>query len=319
MTRRRKGIIVFTLITAGGVSSAIGGLTARKNWHRDNPTGNPVYAKDPRAETVVKRPKKDYIAALYLTGALMDGDKEYNHPWTMQTLDDLTGDVNCKGIILYMDTPGGGVYESDEVYLALMKYKEAGKKVTVYMGPMTASGGYYISCAADCIYANRNTLTGSIGVIAGRAVDATELLQKVGLKSHTITAGRNKNMMNYDSPLTEEQRDIIQSVANEAYDQFTGIVAQGRNLPIEKVKELADGRIYTAHQAQEAGLIDKIGTWDDALADLRQRIANEDCKVITFQYEKKESILDMVRGAVQVIRDPEAMWSSPRPAFLYRP
>lgn len=318
MTRRRKGIIVFTLITAGGIASAINGLTAKRNWHRDNPTGNPVFAKDPRASAVVKRPNKDYIAALYLTGELMSGSKEYNHAWTMQTLDDLTEDGHCLGILLYLDTPGGGVYEADEVYLSLLKYKET-KKVCVYMGPLAASGGYYIACAADSIWANRNTLTGSIGVIAGRAVDATTLLEKVGVKSETITAGRNKNMMGFDSPFTEEQRAIIQSVADEAYNQFTGIVAAGRNMDIGKVRELADGRVYTARQAKEAGLIDNIGTWDDALSDLRKKVGNEECKVITFQYEKKESILDMVKGSVDSIVGPSSLLRPGMPAYLYRP
>lgn len=322
MNRRRKGIIVFTLITAGSVASAIGGLTARRNWHRENPTGNPVFAQDPRAESTVKRPKKGYIAALYLTGELMSESKEYNHPWVMQTLDDITNDENCLAIMLYLDTPGGGVYEADEVYLALMKYKDAGKKVEVYMGPLAASGGYYIACAADSIWANRNTLTGSIGVIAGRSVDATSMLEKIGVKSETITAGRNKNMMGFDSPFTEEQRAIIQSVADEAYNQFTGIVSQGRNMPLDKVKELADGRVYTAHQAKEAGLIDSIGTWDEALEDLRKRIENESCKVITFRYERKESILDIVRGAAKGVKEPLSLVTQSnlmiRPAYLYR-
>lgn len=240
----------------------------------------------------------------------------------MQTLDDITNDENCLAIMLYLDTPGGGVYEADEVYLALMKYKDAGKKVEVYMGPLAASGGYYIACAADSIWANRNTLTGSIGVIAGRSVDATSMLEKIGVKSETITAGRNKNMMGFDSPFTEEQRAIIQSVADEAYNQFTGIVSQGRNMPLDKVKELADGRVYTAHQAKEAGLIDSIGTWDEALEDLRKRIENESCKVITFRYERKESILDIVRGAAKGVKEPLSLVTQSnlmiRPAYLYR-
>lgn len=111
----------------------------------------------------------------------------------MNTISALAQDKKNEGIILFIDSPGGGVYESDEAYLALLDYKEqTGRPVYAYMGQLAASGGYYIACAADYIMANRNTLTGSIGVISGQVFDITELLQKTGIKSETIHAEKTK-------------------------------------------------------------------------------------------------------------------------------
>ena len=131
------------------------------------------------------------------------------------------------------------------------------------MQSMAASGGYYISAPCDKIYANRNTFTGSIGVTMGSYYDVSELLEKYGVKVTTITAGDNKAMGSYTEPMSDEQKAILQSLVDEAYDQFTGIVAEGRKMDIKTVKKLADGRIYSAKQAKENGLIDEIGTFQE--------------------------------------------------------
>ena len=114
------------------------------------------------------------------------------------------------------------------------KYNET-KTLWAYLGSVAASGGYYIACSTENIIANRNTLTGSIGVIAGQSVDLSEFMTKHGIKMTTFTAGKNKNMLNIDQPVTPEQKEIMQSVADECYEQFTQIVADGRKLPIETV------------------------------------------------------------------------------------
>lgn len=228
-----------------------------------------------------------YIAKIYIEGVITDETNTYNQDWIMETIADLKDDSKNAGIILYLDTPGGGVYQSDEVYLALLDYKATTERpVYAYVSQMAASGGYYIACAADKIYGNRNGLTGSIGVIFGQSIDATELLQKIGIKTRTFHSGKNKTMLSVDEPLTEEQIKIMQAISDEAYDQFTGIVAEGRNMPIEKVRSLADGRIYTCIQAKELGLIDGICSYDDAYKIMLEDFElDPDMESVEYSYE----------------------------------
>ncbi len=217
----------------------------------------------------------EYVANLYVNGVIQEANENYNQEWLLSTIAGLKNDPYNLGILLVVDSPGGTVYESDEAYLALREYKKSGKPVWAYFQSLAASGGYYIACAADTIWANRNTLTGSIGVIAGSSVDATGFLEKLGIKATTFTAGKNKNMLGYNSPLTEEQRAIMQSVADDAYEQFTGIVASARQKSIEEIAVIADGRIYTARQAKANGLIDSIGSLEDAQEKFQEKIKND--------------------------------------------
>lgn len=227
-----------------------------------------------------------YIAELYIEGTIQTENEQYNQQWLLDTINELKNDSNNLGTILFINSPGGTVYESDEIYLALMDYKTE-KPLWAYLGQTAASGGYYIACSAEKIIANRNTLTGSIGVIAGQSFDLTEFMSKHGIKMNTITAGKNKNMLNIDQPLTTEQRAIMQSVADECYNQFTQIVAEGRNLPIETVKTLADGRIYTAQQAKNNKLIDDVNEFSKAKEDMKNTLFEG--KNINFtEYKYKE-------------------------------
>ena len=240
-------------------------------------------------ESVIKNKSSGsskYIAELYIEGTIQEENEQYNQEWLLDTISELTNDANNVGTIIFINSPGGSVYESDEVYLALKKYAES-KTLWAYFGQTAASGGYYIACASEKIIANRNTLTGSIGVIAGQSFDLTEFMAKHGIKMNTITAGKNKNMLNIDQPLTPEQRAIMQSVADECYDQFTQIVAEGRNLPIETVKSLADGRVYTANQALNNKLIDDILSYEDAKSQMKEYFT--DIKNLTFtEYKYQE-------------------------------
>ncbi|MBQ0163212.1 MAG: signal peptide peptidase SppA [Treponema sp.] len=252
------------------------------------------------SKNVVKH-SGDYIAKIYITGVIQDANKTYNQEWLLNTIADLKDDPDNKGIILFIDSPGGSVYESDEAYLALSDYQGAHKPVWAYMGSLAASGGYYISCGAEYICANRNTLTGSIGVIAGSSVDLTGLMERYGIKSKTFTAGRNKNMLNYNCPLTEEQEKIMQSVADECYDQFTNIVAINRKLDIKDVRNLADGRIYTAKQALNNKLIDKICSFDEAVSAMKAKYKFEGVEVVDYEYTYKQNWYDILSGKISDI------------------
>lgn len=244
-----------------------------------------------------------YIAKLYITGTITESGDSYNQKWLLDTIDELEDDEDNKGIILFIDSPGGGVYEADEAYLRLMEYRKS-KPVYAYMGSLAASGGYYIACASSYVMANRNTLTGSIGVIAGEFLDLTGLMQKYGVKSETIHAGRNKNMGNYNEPVTDEQRQIMQSVADECYEQFTGIVAESRSMSKAAVEELADGRIYTAQQAKRNGLIDAIGTWDELVRLMEEKeFGGTEYDIEDYSYERQDSFYRYLLGTVSHVAD----------------
>lgn len=295
-----------------------------------NPTGNPSgYSTD----TIdIKKSGNEYIAALYVEGTIEDANSTYNQAWLLSTISRLKKDSNNVAIAMYVNSPGGGVYQADEVYFALKDYKSAGKKFYVYMGPLAASGGYYISCPADKIYANRNTLTGSIGVIAGQLIDATELLDNIGITIEAIHSGRNKLMGNFYSEITSEQEDIMQSISDECYEQFVSIVANERNMKLEDVKKLADGRVYTATQATRNHLIDGIRDWNTMIGEIRADVNISDCKVITYKYEHKQTFRESMFGIftnlqnkslasklgipVSVLNDLEGFNSYP--AYLYR-
>ena len=289
-----------------------------------NITSSSIYKVD-----YTKNYKGQYVGLVYLTGTIEEKNNEYNQDWILNTISKLKDDKKNLGMVLYIDSPGGSVYQADQVYFALKEYKASGKALEVYMGPLAASGGYYIACAADEIWANRNTLTGSIGVIAGQSFDMTEFLKNLGIKSETIHAGKNKNMMNYNEEFTDEQRQIMQSIADECYEQFCKIVAEERGLTIEKVHELADGRIYSANQAFSNGLIDNIGTLDKAVDNLTTKLEKPGIKVTNYFYESKESFISTLMGIInssntkakgilpeQILQDIEN--SDLYPAYLYK-
>ena len=290
--RLRKSLIIFGCII---VSIAV--LALIGNYFKDSVSGgdDEIAASGP------------YIAKIYVEGVIMSGQTDsfglpvgYQHNWTLEKIDELIDDPDNKGLIVFVDSPGGGVYESDELYLKLREYSEkTGRPVYSAMGSMAASGGYYISAAADKIIANRNTWTGSIGVTIGTIYDISGMLEKYGVKTQTITAGRNKAMGSFTQPMTEEQIAIFQSLVDDAYDQFTGIISEERGIDIAKVKELADGRVYTAKQALDLGLVDAIGTAADAESDMKKEYDLLDCEVVDVTYQD-DSLLGSIFSGVKI-------------------
>lgn len=232
----------------------------------------------------------DHITVLHIEGTIAADSSDspststYNHEWTMEQLQEAIDNPDSKGLILYLDTPGGSVYETDELYFKILEYKETGRPVYSAMGSMAASGGYYISAPADKIFANRNCWTGSIGVTIGTFYDLSGLLDKYGIKTVTITSGANKAMGSSVEPMTAEQQAIFQSLVDEAYLQFVDIVATGRHMKYDEAKALADGRIYTAKQAVDNGLIDEIGTLDEAVDDMMASYDLGECEINELVY-----------------------------------
>lgn len=167
-----------------------------------------------------------------------------------------------KAVVLYVNSPGGSVVASDEIY---RKVKDLKKPVVVSMGEMAASGGYYISAPARRIYADRQTLTGSIGVIS-MFLNLEGFMKKQGIKVEVVKSGKMKDEGSPFRSMTKDERAVWQAIGDQAYDRFVGIVAEGRSLPPEKVRSLADGRVYTGQQALELGLVDELGDFHDAVA-----------------------------------------------------
>ncbi len=221
----------------------------------------------------------DFIAVLPIEGTIQASsgtdlygtDAGYNHDLLMEYVDKLMDNGYNKGIILRLNTPGGTVYEADELYLKLEEYKEkTGRPVYAYMENTCASGGVYLASSADEQYANRITTTGSIGVIM-TTYDMSGLYEKLGIKEVNIVSAKNKDMGTSSKPLSAEQEAIYQSFVDEYYNRFVEIVAKGRNMSVEQVKKLADGRVYTATQAEQNGLIDGIKTEEEFDAYVKEQ------------------------------------------------
>jgi protease-4 len=173
-------------------------------------------------------------------------------------------DSSIPAIVLDIDSPGGAVVPSQEIYEEVLKAKKAGKKVVASLRSLGASGGYYIACSADTIVANPGTLTGSIGVIFEFPV-VQELFKKIGVKFEVVKRGELKEVGTSFRSMTQEERDLLQSVIDDTYNQFVDAVKEGRGLEREKILELADGRVFTGRQAKELGLVDELGDIEDAI------------------------------------------------------
>jgi protease-4 len=197
------------------------------------------------------------IGVIEIIGPITTSDK------TVQDIVDFRMNESIKGVILRVDSPGGGVGPSQEIFTEI-KRLAAVKPVVVSMGAVAASGGYYVALPAQKIIANPGTLTGSIGVIMG-FTNYQDLFEKIGLKSDVIKSGEHKDIGSPVRPMTKSDRRILQSLIDDVHQQFVEHVAEGRNLDLETAAQLADGRIYTGRQAKEFGLIDELGNFRDAV------------------------------------------------------
>lgn len=287
-----KGLMIFLIIVAAVILLGILARIAGIGLGNEKLSG---------ADSV----RKDFIGVLFVEGTIMEGGDTYSHEYALDAIDGMINNDKNKALMLYIDSPGGGVYESDELYLKIMEYKQStGRPVYTYMGNQATSGGYYIAAPSDKIVANRNCWTGSIGVTIGNLYDITGLLDRYGIKVTTITSGKNKAMGDMASPLTGEQREIFQSLVDDAYDQFVAIVADGRKLDEYYVRKVADGRIYTASQAKDLKLIDDVvKTYDEALDDMKKTYKLKKCEVNEFQYEPEYGLLTSLLKSVDSVTE----------------
>lgn len=276
-------VIAVVLFVAVGITSVL------TNSYAENLVQNSL-EQDVLNSVNSAAPSEPYIAIVQVSGTIQEQTEieiwetaaGYQHNDTLAYIDTLMEDPYNRGILLYVDSPGGTVYESEELYLKLKEYKEkTGQPIWEYMAHYAASGGYMISMNSDKIYANPNTTTGSIGVIMS-GYDMTGLYEKLGIRYVSITSGENKD----SSQMTDSQVAIYQSQVDECYEKFVNIVAEGRGMSEDQVRKLADGRTYTAQQALDHGLIDEIALYDDMKSAM-----SEEFGVYEFYAPEKETNL----------------------------
>lgn len=235
----------------------------------------------------------DKVAVLPVTGLIADSEG------TIDQLKKFAKDDSVKAIVVRINSPGGGVGPSQEIYEEVKKLK--GKKVVVAsMGALAASGGYYIACAAQKIYANPGTITGSIGVIM-QFVNVRDLIEKIGLKGMVVKSGAFKDI---GSPLREmkaEERELLQGVIDNVHSQFIGAVAEGRKMERESVAKIADGRIFSGEQAKSLGLVDALGNLEDAVAEAGKLAKIEGEPRVITPPKKKLSILELLKEEAKSI------------------
>ncbi len=211
----------------------------------------------------------DAVAVIYADGVIASGTEGATRVATGITPSGIKADLrraesnpSVKAVVLRINSPGGSVVASNEIYKLLKDFK---KPIVVSMGEEAASGGYYISCAAKWIVANPDTLTGSIGVIS-ELTNVDELIKKVGVQIVVIKTGPNKDIGSPFRPMTDDEKKIWQTVIDQAFDGFVQVIVQGRGLPEDKVRQIGDGRVYNGRQAKELGLVDQLGYLDDAVS-----------------------------------------------------
>jgi protease-4 len=219
----------------------------------------------------------DRIGVINVEGTIVDSEPILNQ------LVDFKKDKSIKAIVMRVNSPGGGVAPSQEIYREIRKTIKT-KKVVASMGNLAASGGYYIASAANKIVASPGTLSGSIGVIM-EFVQVEELLQKLGVGLEVVKTGEFKDIGSPHRKMSERDKDLITNLIQEIQTQFVEAVARGRNLPVEKVREIADGRILSGARCRELGLVDVLGNFQDAV-DLAKQMSGIEGEV-TLVYARK--------------------------------
>jgi protease-4 len=209
---------------------------------------------------------------------------------TIEELAKFRKDGSVKAVVVRIDSPGGGVSPSQELYQEIRRTVRE-KPVVVSMGSVAASGGYYIACAAQKIYANPGTITGSIGVIL-QFTNFEELLKKIGFRMEVVKSGPYKDVGNPGREMTAEEKAYLQDMVDNVHQQFVRDVARGRRMKVEKVREVADGRIFTGEQAMELGLVDELGNLKDAINAAAKMAAIEGEPKIVYPEKEKKSVFD---------------------------
>ena len=288
MANRKLGCLSVFLFVALCASIIVNIMLAATAFSRFEGTGGQVEYQPRFREMVLERGTRgseNKIAVITLRGLISTGvagnvgDSMVDDlRWE---LEQARNDADVRAVVLEVDSPGGEVTASDMIYNAVVKTR-AQKPVVVYMESLAASGGYYVSCGGKYLMANETSITGSIGVII-QTLNYEQLFNKIGLASVVFKSGKFKDMLNGARPMTQEERDYIQSFVMKTYDKFLGIVAKERNLPADGLRNgIADGRILSGRDALENKLIDGLGQIEDAFAKAKELGRASDATVVKY-------------------------------------
>jgi len=257
---------------------------------------------------------KDKIGVVPIEGVISDSKE------VIEQLDEFGKDGSVAAVVLRIDSPGGGVAASQEIYDAVLELKKT-KKVVVSMGSIAASGGLLVACAADKIVANPGTITGSISAIMQFA-NFEELMKKIGMKSSVIKSGEYKDIGSPLREMTPQEKNIIQDLVDDIFDQFIDVIVKERKLTREQVLAIADGRVFSGRKAKELGLVDELGDMASAVK-LAGHLAGKKGKYdLVYPSKKRNALLDyFLEGAASRISDSlrEKMESGSGLNYIYYP
>src|SRR5215203_2174592 len=322
--RRRWPFVVGGLMALGLIGLAI--VAVVLILAAGGPTAPPVYVEEYVAGDGPYR-----IAAVPVEGEIAPADDTLGGTQPTATPEGLADalrqagqDTSVVAVVLEVNSPGGAVTASDEMHQSILDFREnTGKPVVVSMGDTAASGGYYISTAADRIVANETTLTGSLGVIF-QLNNFAEAAEKYGIKQVVIKSGKYKDMGNAFREMTPDEREIFQSIVDESYSEFVDVISEGRNIPEDRVREIADGRVYSGSQARDLGLVDSFGGLEEASATAGRLAGTSDTTVV--RYVQQPSFTDTLlarlapgKSRAEQIMDAAGLNLEPKPYYLYRP
>ena len=258
-------MVIFVVTGFAGVNSA---LSARERSVELAEKAAGMFSG--MSEGKLDLPTEPYVAKVPVEGTIADTESSvglqgggYDHEGLLKYIDSLIKDENNVGMLLYIDSPGGEIKAGDELYLKLMDYKEAtGRPIWCYFDGTACSGGYYVAMASDEICADRNCICVNIGVYIS-TYNLSKLFDKYGIEQVNFKSSENKGIGMMGVPWTDEQKEIYQSIVDEYYAQFLEIVAKGRNMTVDQVRRLDDGREMLASQALKAGFIDSIDRYEN--------------------------------------------------------
>ena len=234
-------------------------------------------------------PKPNRVGVIEVRGTIADVQE------ALKSLKSFRKDPNIKAILVRIDSPGGGIAPSQELYRELKRLAQE-KPVVSSLGSVAASGGYYVAVGTQRIISNPGTITGSIGVIS-YFPNLRELFEKIGFHTVIVKSGPFKDMGNPGREMTQQEKDLIQATIDEAHRQFIADVAQGRRLPEDKVREIADGRIFMGETALKLGLVDELGNMEDAVTAAARMGKIEGEPELIYAKKKKLSLLDLLLGS----------------------
>ncbi len=324
--RRRWPFVVGGLVALGLVGLAVVAVIVVLAVGAGDPTAPAVYE-----EEYISGDGPEKIAVVPVEGTIASAESSVGGVQPTATPEGLSDalrqaadDPSVVAVVLEINTPGGGVTASDEMHQSILDFKKNTETpVVVSMGDTAASGGYYISTAADRIVANETTLTGSLGVIF-QLTNFSEAADKYGIRQVVIKSGQFKDIGNSFREMRPEEREIFQSLVDESYAEFVSVISEGRGLSEERVREIADGRIYSGSQAKELGLVDSFGGLDEAAAIAAELAGTTETTVVRYVETPTFSETLLAGFAprepeVEQVMDAAGLNLEPKPYYLYMP